>query len=77
MPEIRNETKDKGFPSSGLIALLYGAGALAGLCCAFIPDLGAAQTTNCLLLSWLLALGAFAMSVICDTDSADVDDTDF
>lgn len=58
-----SETKEY---SAEWFVLLYSLGALAGLLCAFHPSLTALQTTNCLVLSWLLALGALVVSLLSD-----------
>ena len=64
------------FPSTELIVLLYSLGALVGLCFAFSGNLGPLQTTNCLLLSWILALGALAMSVLGEPSEQTEEDFD-
>lgn len=63
---------DDGFPSVRFIVSLYSVGALASLALAFKSGIDSAQTTNCLFISWLLALGALAMSVFSEvTESAE------
>jgi hypothetical protein len=57
------------FPSWRIIISLYSIGALAGLMAAFNPSLSSLQSTNCLVLSWMLALGALGMSVLCERDA--------
>ena len=75
VPNIR-ESK-AGFPSSGLVTILYCVGALSGLICAFLPMLGPLQTTNCLLISWILALGALASSIFTERPGEQEDDLDY
>ena len=66
LPDSSGE-QQVSFPSTHSVILLYSLGALIGLVLAFDPSLSALQTTNCLLLSWILALGALGMSVLGDS----------
>ncbi len=61
------------FPSTELVVLLYSIGAVAGLCFALSGRLGSLQTTNCLLLSWVMALAALGMSVFGDRQDPTAD----
>ena len=54
------------FPSTDLLVLLYCLGALVGLVLAINPSASSAQSTNCLLISWLLASIALGMSITTD-----------
>ena len=56
------------FPSWRMIISLYSIGAVVALVFAFNPSLDSLQTTNCLLISWMLALGALAMSILCEPE---------
>lgn len=53
--------------------LLYSCGALLGLVSAFHPSLSALQTTNCLVLSWMLALGALLVSLVTEEKDEDTE----
>lgn len=63
-----------GFPSMRMIVLLYSLGALIGLFFAFNPAMSSLQTTNCLLLSWLLATAALGMSILVDSSPTEIDE---
>ncbi|MCB0325390.1 MAG: hypothetical protein KDD69_17525 [Bdellovibrionales bacterium] len=60
-----------GFPSWRLIISLYGVGALVSLLLAFNPSLSSHQATNCLIISWVLALSALSMSILFEAQPAD------
>ena len=62
-----NENPDGTSNGAEWFVLLYSLGALIGLLCAFQSTLTPLQTTNCLVLSWLLALGALVVSLLCDS----------
>ena len=54
------------FPSAQLLVLLYAGGAVVSLLMAFSSKINTLQSTNCLLISWFLALGALGMSLLND-----------
>ena len=49
-----------------MIAAAYALASVAGLMLAFHPSMEALQSTNCLLISWVLALTALGLSVVSD-----------
>ncbi len=66
--ELPKQTEQQvSFLSTQSVVLLYSLGALIGLVLAFDPSLNSLQTTNCLVLSWMLALGALGMSILGDS----------
>lgn len=64
------------FPSSRFIISLYVFGAFVSLAMAFSPAVTAGITTNCLTVSWALALGALAMSVATEASLETDEDLD-
>ena len=65
---------EQSFPSVRFIVSLYSVGALVSLGLAFKSGIDSVQTTNCLFISWLLALGALAMSVLSETNEEEAED---
>ena len=64
LPEEHLE--ERRFPSTRFIIGCYGFGALLSLALAFATDMDSMKTTNCLVISWILALGCLGMSVLTD-----------
>lgn len=63
---MKSAARKKCFLSNSAIIAIYAFGALVSLVLAFAPSLTVLQTSKCLLLSWILALGALALSVLSD-----------
>ena len=71
-----NKTKDTGtveleFSSTELLVILYTSGAVISMLSAFSKSLSALQSTNCLLISWFLALGALGISLLNSENAED------
>jgi hypothetical protein len=61
----RQEVENSKHASCGdWLSVLYSLGALLSLALAFMPALDAVQSTNCLVVGWLLALGAMLLNVL-------------
>ena len=67
-PDSQDNSENISIWTPEVLVLLYCFGALFGLLLAINPHLSSLQTTNCLLLSWVLAIGALGMSMLADTD---------
>ncbi len=64
------------FPSTQFVITVYCFGALTSLMAAFYPPLDAAHSTNCLVLSWVLALCALGISIFSDAAEQVTEDFD-
>lgn len=65
--EIPEEHLDEQrFPSTRFVISCYGIGAVVSLALAFATDMDSMKTTNCLVISWILALGCLGMSVLAE-----------
>ena len=64
----------EGFPSTQLLITYYSIGALAALLMTFSLNLSSGQMSLCLGISWLLTLGALALSLAAEREAEEDDD---
>jgi hypothetical protein len=56
------------------IIWIYTLSSLLSLMVAFLDSLSPVKSANCFVLSWLFALGALGITVLCDTPEETADD---